>query len=159
MRIRIGFGYDVHPLVANHKLWLGGILIPYKKGLKGHSDADALIHAICDALLGAANIGNIGTNFPDTDEKFKNIDSKILLKQTINLIHSKNYELNNADVTICAEQPKFNPFIPQMKICLAEIMQTDEENISIKATTSEKMGFIGRKEGIAVFSIVSIIQQ
>jgi len=159
LKIRVGFGYDVHPFVANHKFWLGGIPIPYKNGLKGHSDADALIHAICDALLGAANMGNIGTNFPDTDEQFKDIDSKILLKKTMNLIYSKNYELNNADITICAEQPKLNLFIPQMKICLAEIMQTDKENISIKATTSEKMGFIGRKEGIAVFATVLITQQ
>ncbi|GMO33235.1 MAG: 2-C-methyl-D-erythritol 2,4-cyclodiphosphate synthase [Candidatus Azobacteroides pseudotrichonymphae] len=156
MKIRIGFGYDVHPLVMNYNLWLGGIKIPYEKGLKGHSDADVLIHALCDALLGAADIGNIGTNFPNTNKKLRNIDSKILLKQTMSFIYSKNYELNNADITVCIEQPKLNPFIPQMKTCLAEIMQTDKGNISIKATTSEKMGFIGREEGIAVFATVLI---
>lgn len=159
MKIRVGFGYDVHPFVPNVNLRLGGILIPYEKGLKGHSDADVLIHALCDALLGAANMRDIGTNFSDINEKYKNIDSKILLVQTMSLIQAENYELNNADITVCAEQPKLNSFIDQMTICLAKIIQTDKKNISIKATTSEKMGFIGRKEGIAVYASVLINQQ
>ncbi|MCL1937192.1 MAG: 2-C-methyl-D-erythritol 2,4-cyclodiphosphate synthase [Candidatus Azobacteroides sp.] len=150
--IRVGFGYDVHPFAENRELWLGGIRIPYEKGLKGHSDADVLIHAICDALLGAANERDIGYHFPDTGAEFKNIDSKILLARTMDLIRSANYELGNIDLTVCAEKPKLNPFIPQMKTCLAQTMQVDKEDISIKATTSEKMGFVGREEGIAVFA-------
>jgi 2-C-methyl-D-erythritol 2,4-cyclodiphosphate synthase len=150
--IRVGFGYDVHPFAENRELWLGGIRIPHEKGLKGHSDADVLIHAICDALLGAANRRDIGYHFPDTEAEFKNIDSKILLSQTMNLIRSEKYELGNIDITVCAEKPKLKSFIPQMKICLAQTMQVSEEDISIKATTSEKMGFVGRKEGMAVFA-------
>ena len=150
--IRVGFGYDVHPFAENRELWLGGIRIPHEKGLKGHSDADALIHAVCDALLGAANQRDIGYHFPDTGVEFKNIDSKILLSQTMSLIRSEKYELGNIDITVCAEKPKLNPFIPQMKTCLAQTMQVSEEDISIKATTSEKMGFVGREEGMAVFA-------
>jgi len=157
MKIRTGFGYDVHPFVAGRELWLGGIQIEHEKGLKGHSDADVLIHAICDALLGAANLRDIGYHFPDTDGEYKNIDSKILLAKTMELIRAKNYELSNIDVTVCAERPKLNPHIPQMKSCLASVMQVDEEAISIKATTSEKMGFVGREEGIAVFATALII--
>jgi 2-C-methyl-D-erythritol 2,4-cyclodiphosphate synthase len=157
MKIRIGFGYDVHPFASGRELWLGGIRLPHEKGLKGHSDADVLIHAICDALLGAANLRDIGYHFPDTAGEFKNIDSKILLARTMELLRSKNYELGNLDITVCAEKPKLNPYIPQMKTCLAEVMQTDEENISIKATTSEKMGFVGREEGIAVYAVTLIM--
>jgi 2-C-methyl-D-erythritol 2,4-cyclodiphosphate synthase len=153
---RIGFGYDVHRLVENRKLCLGGIQIPYKKGLKGHSDADVLIHALCDSLLGAANARNIGYHFPDTDAAFENIDSKILLKKTMEIVRSKGYELGNADITVCAENPKLNPFIPQMQACLAQIMSVDEADISIKATTSEKMGFVGREEGIAAYATALI---
>jgi 2-C-methyl-D-erythritol 2,4-cyclodiphosphate synthase len=154
--LRIGFGYDVHPFAENRELWLGGIRLLHEKGLKGHSDADVLIHAACDALLGAANLRDIGFHFPDTAGEFKNIDSKILLAQTMNLIRSKNYELGNMDITVCAEKPKLNPFIPQMQACLSKVMQVEEEDISIKATTSEKMGFVGREEGIAVFATVLI---
>ena len=156
MKIRTGFGYDVHPFVDGRELWMGGIQIEHEKGLKGHSDADVLIHAICDALLGAANLRDIGYHFPDTDGEYKNIDSKILLAKTMELIRAKSYELSNVDVTVCAERPKLNPHIPQMKSCLASVMQVDEEAVSIKATTSEKMGFVGREEGIAVFATVLI---
>ena len=156
MIIRVGFGYDVHPFVENRALYLGGIQIPHDKGLKGHSDADVLIHALCDALLGAANLHDIGYHFPDTVGKYKNIDSKILLTRTMELLRAKNYKLSNADITVCAERPKINLHIPHMKTCLAQVMQTDEEAISIKATTSEKMGFVGREEGIAVYATVLI---
>jgi 2-C-methyl-D-erythritol 2,4-cyclodiphosphate synthase len=151
-KIRVGFGYDVHAFAANRDLWLGGIRIPCNKGLQGHSDADVVVHAICDALLGAANLRDIGYHFPDTSGEFKNIDSKLLLAQTMLLIQSKDYKLGNIDITICAEKPKLNPFVPQMKTCLTEVMKIEEEDISIKATTSEKMGFVGREEGIAVFA-------
>jgi 2-C-methyl-D-erythritol 2,4-cyclodiphosphate synthase len=156
MNLRIGFGYDVHPFAAGRELWLGGIRIEHEKGLKGHSDADVLIHAVCDALLGAANLRDIGFHFPDTDGEYKNIDSKILLARTMNLIRGKKYEFGNIDVTICAEKPKINPYIPSMQAILASVMQVDPEDISIKATTSEKMGFVGREEGIAVFATVLI---
>jgi 2-C-methyl-D-erythritol 2,4-cyclodiphosphate synthase len=156
MKIRVGFGYDVHALVENRPLWLGGIQIPHSKGLKGHSDADVLIHAICDALLGAANLRNIGYHFPDTSSEFENIDSKFLLARTMELIRAKDYELGNIDVTVCAEFPKLNPHIPAMKTVLAHVMQVDEEDISIKATTSEKMGFVGREEGISAYAVVLI---
>ncbi|MDR2844415.1 MAG: 2-C-methyl-D-erythritol 2,4-cyclodiphosphate synthase [Candidatus Symbiothrix sp.] len=156
MNIRVGFGYDVHPFAENRALWLGGIQIEYTQGLKGHSDADVLIHAVCDALLGAANLRDIGFHFPDTAGKYKNIDSKILLAHTMELLRAKNYEVGNVDVTVCAEKPKLNPYIPQMKTCLSQVMQTDEDAISIKATTSEKMGFVGREEGIAVFATALI---
>ncbi|MDR2806103.1 MAG: 2-C-methyl-D-erythritol 2,4-cyclodiphosphate synthase [Dysgonamonadaceae bacterium] len=156
MNLRIGFGYDVHPFAAGRELWLGGVRIEHEKGLKGHSDADVLIHALCDALLGAANLRDIGYHFPDTAAEYKNIDSKILLAQTMDLIREKKYELGNLDVTICAEKPKLNPHIPSMQSTLASVMQVDPEDISIKATTSEKMGFVGREEGIAVFATVLI---
>ncbi len=151
-KIRIGFGYDVHSFAEDRELWLGGIRLQYVKGLKGHSDADVLIHALCDALLGAANLRDIGYHFPDTSNEYENIDSKILLSQTMNLIRSQKYELGNVDITVCAEKPKLNPFIPEMKICLADVMKVEIEDISIKATTSEKMGFVGREEGIAVYA-------
>ncbi len=156
MKIRTGFGYDVHRLVEGRELWLGGIKIEHEMGLLGHSDADVLIHAVCDALLGAANMRDIGYHFPDTDESNKDIDSKILLRKTLQLIASKGYVLGNVDVTVCAERPKINPHIPSMKACLAKVMNTDEDNISIKATTSEKLGFTGREEGISAYAVVLI---
>jgi 2-C-methyl-D-erythritol 2,4-cyclodiphosphate synthase len=154
--IRVGMGFDVHRFASGRALWLGGIQIQHEKGLMGHSDADALIHALCDALLGAAGLRDIGFYFPDTDEAYKNIDSKILLKKTMELLCSKAYKLGNADITVCAEAPRLNPYIPLMITCLSEIMQVDPDTISIKATTSEKMGYIGREEGIAVYAIVLI---
>lgn len=148
---RVGFGYDVHTFAPNREFWLGGIRIEHPIGLLGHSDADVLIHALCDALLGAANMRDIGYHFPDTSSSFKNIDSKILLAKTMVLLRSKGYEFGNADCTVCAEEPKLNPHIPAMQTCLSSVMECDPECISIKATTSEKMGFVGRKEGIAVY--------
>jgi 2-C-methyl-D-erythritol 2,4-cyclodiphosphate synthase len=156
MNIRVGFGYDVHTFAVERELWLGGIRIEHSVGLLGHSDADVLIHAFCDALLGAANLRDIGYHFPDTSTDFKNIDSKILLLETMLLIRAKGYEFGNADCTVCAEEPKLNLHIPAMQACLSEVMGVDEELISIKATTSEKMGFVGRKEGIAVYATVLI---
>lgn len=156
MNLRIGFGYDVHRLVKDRDLWLGGIKIDYEKGLLGHSDADVLIHAICDALLGAANMRDIGYHFPDTAEETLNIDSKILLKKVVELIARKGYVLGNIDATVCAEQPKLNPHIPAMTECLADVIGTDIDNISIKATTTEKLGFTGRREGISAYATVLI---
>lgn len=154
--IRVGFGYDVHVFADERELWLGGIKLEYKKGLLGHSDADVLIHALCDALLGAANLRDIGFHFPDTASEFKNIDSKILLKQTMFLLRDKGYEFGNADCTVCAEEPKLNPSIPAMQQSLSQVMAVDADLISIKATTSEKIGFVGRKEGIAAYATVLI---
>ncbi|HOK35740.1 MAG TPA: 2-C-methyl-D-erythritol 2,4-cyclodiphosphate synthase [Paludibacteraceae bacterium] len=159
MNFRIGFGYDVHPFKEERELWLGGIKIDYPYGLAGHSDADALIHAICDALLGAACLGNIGIHFPDTSDEFKNIDSKILLDRTLQLIRKNGYEIGNIDCTVCAEEPKLNPYIPAMQKCLSKIMNIKIDDISIKATTSEKMGFVGRKEGIAVYAVTLIYKK
>ena len=156
MKIRVGFGFDVHRLVPDRELWLGGIKIDHSLGLLGHSDADVLIHALCDALLGAANMRDIGYHFPDTSADTLNIDSKILLKKTIGLIATKGYRLGNIDATICAERPKINPHVEAMKACLAKVMDTDEENISIKATTTEKLGFTGREEGISAYATVLI---
>ncbi|MDD3079693.1 MAG: 2-C-methyl-D-erythritol 2,4-cyclodiphosphate synthase [Paludibacter sp.] len=155
-KIRVGFGYDVHVFAENRELWLGGIKIDYSPGLLGHSDADVLIHAICDAILGAANLRDIGFHFPDTDGEFKNIDSKILLGKTMKLIREKGFEFGNVDCTVVAEAPKLNPHIPTMQKCLSEVMAVDIDDISIKATTSEKMGFVGRKEGIAVYATALI---
>lgn len=154
--MRIGFGFDIHQLHENLDFWLGGIKIPSHKGAKGHSDADVLIHSICDALLGAANLGDIGTHFPDTSSEFKNIDSKILLKKVVGLVNEKGYKIGNIDTTICLEKPKLAPFIPQMIKVLAEIMQISTDDISIKAKTSEKMGFVGREEGISAYAVVLI---
>ena len=156
MKIRVGFGFDVHRLVPDRELWLGGIKIDHSLGLLGHSDADVLIHAICDALLGAANMRDIGYHFPDTSADTLNIDSKILLKKTIDLIATKGYRLGNIDATICAERPKINTHVEAMKACLAKVMDTDEDNISIKATTTEKLGFTGREEGISAYATVLI---
>ena len=158
MNIRVGFGYDVHKLVAGRELWLGGIKLNYELGLLGHSDADVLIHAICDALLGAVNMRDIGYHFPDTSAETLNVDSKILLRKTIGLITTKGYQVGNIDATVCAERPKLNPHVPAMKACLAEVMNTDEDNISIKATTTEKLGFTGRMEGISAYATVLIVK-
>lgn len=156
MKIRVGFGYDVHQLVEGRDLWMGGIKIDHSKGLLGHSDADVLIHAICDALLGAANMRDIGYHFPDTAADTLDIDSKVLLRKTIGLIATKGYVFGNVDATICAERPKMNPHIPAMKDCLAQVIGTDVDNISIKATTTEKLGFTGREEGISAYATVLI---
>ncbi|MDY3847306.1 MAG: 2-C-methyl-D-erythritol 2,4-cyclodiphosphate synthase [Prevotella sp.] len=156
MKIRVGFGYDVHKLVEGRDLWMGGIKIEHSLGLLGHSDADVLIHAICDALLGAANMRDIGYHFPDTSADTLDIDSKILLRKTVALIATKGYTVGNIDATICAERPKMNPHIPAMKTCLAEVMGCDEYDISIKATTTEKLGFTGREEGISAYATVLI---
>ncbi len=155
-KIRVGFGYDVHKLVENRELWLGGICIDHTLGLLGHSDADVLIHALCDALLGAANMRDIGYHFPDTAGEYKNIDSKILLRDTIALIAQKGYTVGNADITICAERPKLKAHIPTMQQTLAEVMGIDLDDVSIKATTSERLGFTGREEGIAAYATVLI---
>ena len=153
---RIGFGYDVHQLVEGRELWLGGIKIDHTHGLLGHSDADVLIHAICDALLGAANMRDIGYHFPDTAAETDGIDSKILLRKTVDLIATKGYSLGNIDCTVCAEKPKLNPHIEEMKRCLSEVMQTEADNVSIKATTTERLGFTGRQEGIAAYAVALI---
>ncbi|HBJ77043.1 MAG TPA: 2-C-methyl-D-erythritol 2,4-cyclodiphosphate synthase [Porphyromonadaceae bacterium] len=151
---RIGQGYDVHQLVEGRELWIGGIKIEHNKGLLGHSDADVLIHSLCDALLGAARLGDIGLHFPDTDPKYKNIDSKVLLLEVMNLLRDKGLDLVNADITLCAEKPKIKPYIPQMIATLSKTMNVEEEQISIKATTTEKLGFVGREEGMACFAVV-----
>ena len=156
MKIRVGFGFDVHRLVEGRELWLGGIRLAHVKGLLGHSDADVLIHAICDALLGAANLRDIGYHFPDTADEFSGIDSKILLKKTTALLARKGYIVGNIDATICAERPKLNPHIPEMQRVLAEVMGIDADDVSIKATTTEKLGFTGREEGIAAYATVLI---
>lgn len=159
MNIRVGFGFDVHPFAANRELWLGGIRVKYKMGLAGHSDADVLIHALCDALLGAAALRDIGYHFPDNAVEFENIDSKILLAKTMTLLSEKGFSVGNVDCTVCAEEPKLNAYIPQMQTCLANLMQLDDSDVSIKATTSEKMGFVGRKEGITAYVVVLIYRQ
>lgn len=156
MKIRVGYGYDVHRLVENRDLWLGGIKIDFEFGLLGHSDADVLIHAICDAMLGAANLRDIGYHFPDNSEKYHNIDSKLLLRETTRLIAEKGWKVGNIDATVCAERPKLNPHIPAMKACLAPLIGISEDDISIKATTTEKLGFTGRMEGISASAVVLI---
>lgn len=156
MKVRVGFGYDVHALVPERDLWLGGVKIEHTMGLQGHSDADVLIHAICDALLGAANMRDIGYHFPDTAGEYKDIDSKILLFDTMELLRDAGYTLGNTDATVAAERPKLNPHIPEMKRVMADVLQVDVEDISIKATTTEKLGFTGRQEGIAAYATVLI---
>ena len=156
MKVRVGFGYDVHALVPERDLWLGGVKIEHTMGLQGHSDADVLIHAFCDALLGAANMRDIGYHFPDTAGEYKDIDSKILLFDTMELLRDAGYTLGNIDATVAAERPKLNPHIPEMKRVMADVLQVDVEDISIKATTTEKLGFTGRQEGIAAYATVLI---
>jgi 2-C-methyl-D-erythritol 2,4-cyclodiphosphate synthase len=154
MAYRIGFGVDFHQLAKGRDLWIGGVLIPHSKGALGHSDADVLLHAICDALLGAACLGDIGKHFPDTDATYKNIDSKILLQKTIELIKNEGYSVVNIDTTLCLEEPKIKPHINTMQKVIAGIIGIKENVISIKATTTEQMGFIGRKEGLAAYATV-----
>ena len=156
MNIRIGMGFDVHRLVSGRPLWLGGIEISHTLGLLGHSDADVLIHALCDALLGAANLRDIGYHFPDNDAQYEMIDSKILLRRTIELLHEKGWRVGNVDCPVCAERPKLNPHIEAMKACLAPIMQVDTDCVSIKATTTEHLGFTGREEGISAYAVALI---
>jgi len=152
--IRIGQGIDFHRLEKGIDLWLGGIKIPSEKGCVAHSDGDVLLHAICDSLLGAAGLKDIGYYFPDTDSRFKNIDSKILLKNTFDLIREKGYSINNLDCTICLEKPKIAPFIEEMKNAISSILETESENVAIKATTTEKLGFTGREEGVVALAVV-----
>ena len=159
MKIRVGFGFDVHQLVAGRELWLGCVRLENEKGLLGHSDDDVLIHVICDALLGAANMRDIGYHFPDTAGEFKNIDSKILLKKTVELIGDRGYSVGNIDATICAERPKLKANIPAMQQTLSAVMGIDEDDISIKATTTEKLGFTGREEGISAYATVLIMKE
>ncbi|MCD6067302.1 MAG: 2-C-methyl-D-erythritol 2,4-cyclodiphosphate synthase [Bacteroidetes bacterium] len=156
MNIRIGFGFDVHTLVEGRELWLGGIKLEHTKGADGHSDADVLIHAICDALLGAANMRDIGFHFSNTDAKYKNIDSKILLKETVALLESKNYRIGNVDATLCLEQPKINPHIPAMQAVLAPLMKISTDAISIKATTNEGLGYVGSENGVNAYAVALI---
>ena len=156
MRVRVGFGFDVHQLKQGLDFWLGGIIIPHNKGAIGHSDADVLIHAICDALLGAANLGDIGYHFPDTDPKYKAIDSKILLSSVMKMIREQGYELGNIDSTICLQKPQIGTYIPQIKEVLASCIGVPQDIISIKATTTEKLSFIGREEGVSAYATVLI---
>lgn len=156
MKIKIGFGFDVHQLVEGRELWLGGVKIEHHKGADGHSDADVLLHAICDALLGAANLRDIGFHFSNTNPKYKNIDSKILLKEVVALLESKNYRIGNVDATLCMEQPKINPHIPAMQEVLAPIMKISVEDISIKATTNEGLGYVGSENGVNAYAVALI---
>jgi 2-C-methyl-D-erythritol 2,4-cyclodiphosphate synthase len=156
MKIRVGQGYDVHQLHEGVPFWLGGIQIEHTHGAVGHSDADVLIHVICDALLGAANLRDIGYHFSDKDPQYKGIDSKILLKRVMDLLRTEGYEISNVDATICLQVPKINPYVPAMKQVLAEVMAIREEDISIKATTTEHLGFVGRKEGVAAYAVALI---
>jgi len=154
MNFRIGHGFDVHALAAGESLWLGGIQILHEKGTVAHSDGDVLIHAICDALLGALALGDIGKHFPDNDANYKNIDSKILLKQCCNLIAEQGYQVANIDSTICAQRPKLIGYIPEMQKCLADVMEIEGTQVSVKATTTEKLGYVGREEGMSAYAVV-----
>ena len=156
MKLRVGIGYDVHKLQEGYKLFLGGVEIPHTKGAVGHSDADVLIHAICDAMLGAANLRDIGFHFPDTDKKYKGIDSKILLQKTRQLINKKGYEIENIDSTICLQKPKIKDHIENMQITLAQVLNVNTKDVSVKATSTEKMGFVGKEEGISAYAVVLI---
>lgn len=159
VNIRIGMGYDVHRLVDDRPLWLGGIRLEHAQGLLGHSDADVLIHAICDALLGAANLRDIGYHFPDTGKEFEGIDSKLLLRKTTDLLHEAGFTIGNIDATVCAERPKLNPHIERMKEVLAPLMDIAATEVSIKATTTERLGFTGRQEGISAYAVALIEKQ
>jgi 2-C-methyl-D-erythritol 2,4-cyclodiphosphate synthase len=157
--IRIGYGYDVHALAENVDFWLGGIKVPHTHGAYGHSDADVLIHVICDALLGAANLRDIGFHFSDKDPKFKGIDSKILLKDVVKLISDKGFGIINIDATVCLQAPKIGPYVEQMKETLAKVMDIDKEDVSIKATTTEKLGFVGKEEGVAAHAVALVYKK
>lgn len=154
MSFRIGYGYDVHQLAEGEDLVIGGLAVPHTKGSVGHSDADVLLHVMCDAMLGALALGDIGTHFPDTDSAYKGIDSKILLKRTWDLVQSKGWTVSNMDTTVCLQQPKLNPHIPAMRACVADILGVDVDRIGIKATTTEKLGFVGKEEGISAHAVV-----
>jgi 2-C-methyl-D-erythritol 2,4-cyclodiphosphate synthase len=157
--MRIGFGIDFHQLVEGRDFWLGGVKIPHEKGALGHSDADVLLHAICDAMLGAACLGDIGVHFPDTSAEFKNIDSKILLKRSYELIQREGYAINNIDSTLCLEKPKIKPYVAQMQQTIADILLIEINAVSIKATTTEKMGFVGREEGVVAYATILLNRQ
>ncbi|HOP50970.1 MAG TPA: 2-C-methyl-D-erythritol 2,4-cyclodiphosphate synthase [Ignavibacteriales bacterium] len=160
MNFKVGFGYDVHQIVEGRKLFLGGVEIPFEnKGLLGHSDADVLLHAICDALLGALALGDIGKHFPDNSNEFKNIDSKIILKKTYDLIVKEGYKISNIDCTLCMEKPKIAPYVDKMRETIANILEISISQVSIKATTKEKMGFVGRQEGAEAFSVCLLIKE
>jgi 2-C-methyl-D-erythritol 2,4-cyclodiphosphate synthase len=159
MSFRIGSGVDFHQLVEVRELWIGGVKIPHHKGALGHSDADVLLHAICDAILGALSLGDIGTHFPDTDNAYKNIDSKILLRKTAALIIEKGYVVVNIDSTLCLELPKIKPFVGQMKEIIAAILGIEDSDVSVKATTTEKMGFVGREEGLVAYATVLLTKK
>lgn len=159
MKIRTGLGYDVHRLVEGRELWLCGVKIEHTHGLLGHSDADVALHALCDALLGAAALRDIGFHFPDTDPQYKGADSKLLLARVVELLHQRGYSIENVDVTIMAEAPKINPHIPAMKRVLAPLLRVDEDSVSVKATTTEGLGFVGRREGIASMATALISKQ
>ncbi len=158
MKLRVGMGYDVHRLVEGRELWLGGIRIDHEKGLLGHSDADVLIHAICDALLGAADARDIGYHFPDNAGEYKDIDSKILLSKTADIIREKGFEINNIDATVCAQRPKLKDRIPEMKEVLARCLHIESGDISIKATTTEQLGFVGQEEGMSAYAVTLIVK-
>lgn len=159
MSFRIGFGIDFHQMVEERDLWIGGVKIPHHKGAKGHSDADVLLHAICDAMLGALSLGDIGVHFPDTDAAYKNIDSKILLQRTFELISAKGYKVVNLDSSLCLEAPKIKPYVNSMQETIAAILQVDVSDVSVKATTTEKMGFVGREEGLVAYATVLLEKQ
>lgn len=159
MNIRVGFGYDVHPLGEGRELWLGGIKLEFDKGCVGHSDADVLLHAICDALLGAANLRDIGFHFPNTNPKYKGADSKLLLGEVVALLKAKNYYVGNIDATLSLEAPKINPHIKKMQEVLAPILEVDEDCVSIKATTNEKLGYVGREEGVNAYAVALIFKK
>lgn len=158
MKIKVGLGVDFHQLVEGRDFWLGGVLVPHSKGALGHSDADVLLHAICDALLGAAALGDIGVHFPDTSQEFKNIDSKILLAKTYALVTEKGYTISNVDATLCLQAPKIKPYVPQMVAAIAAILNLSEEDVSIKATTTETLGFVGREEGVVAYATALLIK-
>ena len=155
--MRIGFGFDVHPLVEGRDFWLGGVRVAHTHGAAGHSDADVVIHAICDALLGAAALGDIGLHFPDTSSKYKNIDSKILLAETVKMIHAKNYRVGNVDISLSLERPKISPHVEAMRHVLAPLLGVSTGDVSIKATTHEKLGYIGREEGVACYAVALLL--
>jgi 2-C-methyl-D-erythritol 2,4-cyclodiphosphate synthase len=159
MSFRIGFGIDFHQMVEERDLWIGGVKIPHHKGAKGHSDADVLLHAICDAMLGALSLGDIGVHFPDTDAAYKNIDSKILLQRTFELVATKGYKVVNVDSSLCLEAPKIKPYVNSMQETIASILQVDASDVSVKATTTEKMGFVGREEGLVAYATVLLEKQ
>jgi 2-C-methyl-D-erythritol 2,4-cyclodiphosphate synthase len=156
---RTGFGFDVHRLAKGYELWLGGVKIPHSTGAVGHSDADVLLHAICDALLGATAMGDIGAHFPDTDDKYKGIDSKVLLTEVIGLIKNKGYNIGNIDSTVALQQPKLRPYIDEMRTTIARICNIDSDRVSIKATTTEKLGFVGKEEGVSAYASVLIFRE